>query len=373
MRQNSELLKRLTFYGGPVAVLASVILVAGFVFFPNETYPSYLNGFLFWLGITLGCLPLLMMHHLTGGRWGSPLRPFFKAGIATLPLMVLLVLPLFFGLRYLYPWAGLPTFEGTAVLRHRAIYLNVPGLALRTTVSVAVWLAMAWSLVWRPIPREEPSSRLRAGLQLTCGLGLVFFTIVTSFTLIDLLMAIEPAWYSSVFPAIVLNGQVLCALALALLLSLLKEPAQRADDQTLNHTSSLLFAFVLMWAYLSVSQLIIIYAGDLPNEISWYLHRTRGGWLWLASFLVIFQFVLPFALLLFRGIKKSPKILKAIAVMQLVVQAAAMFWYTEPAYRPELRISWTDPIAFLGIGIAWIVVFVWQTRRESHLNASVIS
>ncbi|MBV9490467.1 MAG: hypothetical protein JO069_12200 [Verrucomicrobia bacterium] len=357
--------------GGILSGAALSVMISAFVFSPKYAFPSYLIGFLFWIGITLGCLPLLMIHHLTGGRWGLPLRPFFRAGLATLPLMALLVVPIFLGLRYLYPWAGLPTAEDAKeVLRVRAIYLNVPAVIIRAMVSYAVWLGLTWLLLWQPLPDEARPAKLRARLQLTSGLGLVVFTVVTSFALIDWLMAIEPTWYSSIFPAIVLNGQVLCSLALALLLSLHRFGASRPDDEQLNHISSLLFAFVLMWAYLSVSQLIIIYAGNLPHEISWYLRRTRGSWFWVAMILALFQFALPFVLLLFRGIKKSPRMLTAIAALQLVVQVVATFWYTAPAYRHALRLTWTDPVAFIAIGVAWVVAFGRQVRREPRRLAN---
>jgi hypothetical protein len=355
-------------YGGVVAAVALLALIAAIVFYPKQAYPSYLFGFLFWIGLTLGCLPLLMMHHLTGGKWGFTLRPFFSAGLATLPLMAALVLPLFFGLKYLYPWAGLPSKHAAEVLRQRAIYLNTPGVIIRTVVSYAVWLGLTWLLVWRPVPAEIQPSRIRSRLQLISGVGLVVFCIITSFTLIDWLMAIEPTWYSSIFPAIVLNGQVLCALALALLLSLPRSNAVRIDDEQLNHISTLLFAFVMMWTYLSISQLIIIYAGDLPHEISWYLHRMRGSWLWVACVLALVQFAVPFILLLFRGIKKSPKIMTAVTVGQLGIQVVAMFWYTAPAYRHALRLTWTDVVAFVGIGVAWVVVFSRQAYREPRLE-----
>jgi hypothetical protein len=363
---NDQNFKRVVRYGSAIVAVALLAMIAGFIFSPKYSYPSYLAGFLFWIGLTLGCLPLLMMHHLTGGEWGFPLRPFFRAGLATLPLMALLVIPLFIGLRYLYPWAGLPSPGVTEVLRQRAIYLNTPAIIIRAIISFAVWLGLAWLLVWRPIPLHLRPGEIRSRLQLTSGLGLVVFSVVTSFALVDWLMAIEPTWYSSIFPAIVLNGQVLGALALGLLLSLPTFRVRPDDSETLNHIANLLFAFVLMWGYLSISQLIIIYAGDLPHEISWYLHRTRGGWLSLALFLVVFQFTLPFVLLLFRGIKKSRKMLAAITITQLAVQAVAMFWYTMPAYRHSLRITWTDPIAFLGIGVAWIIVFSWHIRRHAQ-------
>jgi hypothetical protein len=363
---NNGNFSRVILYGYAIVAVALLAMIAGFIFSPKDSYPSYLSGFLFWIGLTLGCLPLLMMHHLTGGEWGFPLRPFFLAGLATLPLMALLVIPLFFGLRYLYPWAGLPFSGGAEVLRHRAIYLNTPAVIIRSIIFFAVWFGLSWLLVWRPIPPHARPDRIKSRLQLTSGLGLVLFSVVTSFAVVDWLMAIEPTWYSSIFPAILLNGQVLCALALGLLLSLPGFRARSHDNETLNHIANLLFAFVLMWSYLSISQLIIIYAGDLPHEISWYLRRTQGGWLWLALILVVFQFTLPFLLMLFRGIKKSRKMLIAITITQLAVQAVAIFWYTMPAYRHSLRVTWSDPIAFLGIGIAWIIVFSWHVHRYSQ-------
>jgi len=338
--------------GSIVAVAALAALIVGFVVNPRQAYPSYLIGFLFWLGLTLGGLPVLMLHHLVGGKWGFTLRPVFSAALATLPLMTALVLPLFFGLKHLYPWAGLPAEHAAHVLHQRAIYLNTPALIIRTIVYYAVWLGLAWLLVWRPVPAGAQPSKIRARLQLISGIGLVVFCVLTSFTVIDLLMAVEPAWYSSIFPGIVLDGQVLCALALALLLSLPRSKAgrDRLDEEQLNHISTLLFAFILLWAYFSVSQLIIIYAGDLPHEISWYLHRTRGSWLWVAWVVAVVQFALPFLLLLFRGIKKSPKMLLPIAAGQLLIQVIAMFWYTAPAYRHALRVTWTDVAAFVALG-----------------------
>jgi len=361
-------LKRWEFRGSVIAGVALLITITGFVFYPKHTYPSYLIGYLFWTGLTLGCLPLVMLHHLTAGRWGFILRPFFYGELATLPLMALLVLPIFFGLKYLYPWAGLPITDGAEILKERAVYLNAPAVIVRAVLSFALWLGLAWLLVWRGAPPRLRAFPVQSRLQLISGIGLVVFVVVTSFTVIDWLMATEPTWYSSIFPAIVLNGQVLCALALAFLLCLRRSEAKPIESEQLNRISNLLFAFVLIWTYLSVSQLIIIYAGNLPHEIVWYRHRTSGNWLWIALFLVTFQFILPFILLLFRGVKKSAKILTAITAMQLTVQAVAMFWYTAPAYRHTLRLDWTDPVAFVGIGAAWAIVFGRQVRRQPHLE-----
>jgi hypothetical protein len=365
---NNHYSQRADRYGSIVAVAGLLVLIAGFVFSPKEAYPSYLIGFLFWIGLTLGCLPLLMIHNLTGGKWGFPMRPFWTAGLGTLPLMTLLAVPLFFGLKYLYPWAGLAFSHGAEVVRQRAIYLNTPGVVLRAIISFAVWIALAWLLVWRPRRRTTGAGITRPRRDLISGLGLVLFAVVTSFAFIDWLMAVEPAWYSSIFPAIVLVGQILCALAFGIFYSLPKFYEYPDSRVVLNQAANLLLTFVLMWTYLSISQIIIIYAGDLPHEIGWYLRRTRGGWLWLGLSLAVFEFGLPFVLLLFRRVKKSRNMLITITLMQLAAQAIAIFWYTAPAYRHVLRLRWTDPIAFFGIGLAWLLIFRWQARHEPEFQ-----
>lgn len=350
--------------GSVVAAAALFATIGGFLFYPKDSYPSYLTGCLFWIGLTLGCLPLVMLHQLTGGRWGLILRPFFRCGLATLPLMTLLVIPIFFGFKYLYPWAGLPVTHGAEVLRERTAYLNAPSVIARAILAILLWLILAWVLVWRRDPAKSVDGAPR--LQLISGIGLVLFAVITSFAIIDWLMAIEPTWYSSIFPAIILSGQVLCALAMAIFLSVRRFGAPPVDSAVLNQIGNLLLTFVLLWAYLSVSQLIIIYAGDLPHEISWYQHRTRAGWLWVALLLVAFQFFLPFALLLFRGVKQSPRILTMISFMVLTMQAIAMFWYTAPSFHHAFRVTWTDPVAFVGIGAAWVTIFKWRMHRETQ-------
>jgi hypothetical protein len=367
---NNENPQRADQCGSIVAVAGLLALIAGFVFSPKDAYPSYLTGFLYWIGLTLGCLPLLMIHNLTGGKWGFPMRPFWNAGLGTLPLMTLLVVPLFCGLKYLYPWAGLAFSHGAEVIRQRAIYLNTPGMVVRAVVSFAVWIGLAWLLVWRSMRRTGEADKARSRTDLISGLGLVVFAVVTSFAFVDWLMAVEPAWYSSIFPAIVLVGQILCALAFGFFYSLPKFYERPDSGELLNQVSNLLLAFVLMWTYLSISQIIIIYAGDLPHEIGWYLRRTRGGWLWLGLSLAVFQFGLPFVLLLFREVKKSRYMLITITLMQLVAQAIATFWYTAPAYRHVLRLRWTDPVAFFGIGLAWLLIFRRQARREPEFQTN---
>ncbi len=352
-----------------IAVPLAVVLVGGgLVLAPREMFPSYLAGFLFWLGLSLGCLPLLMLHHLTGGRWGFLLRPFLNAGTATLPWMALLLLPVFFGFGHLYPWAG-DHAAADPLLRQRAIYLNPVGVIGRAALCFGVWTFLAWRLVWRPVPPGADPGAVRRSLQTTSGVGLVVYFVVASFAVIDWLMALERAWYSSIFPAIVLDGEVVAALALCLLLSLRRRVRSKADEEGIHQIAGLLFAFVMMWAYFSVSQLIIIYAGNLPHEIGWYLRRIQGGWLGVGLFVVAFHFAAPFCLLLFRRIKGSARALVGVTSLVLLAQATAVFWYAAPTFRPVFHVSWSDPLAWVGIGALWTVVFSWNVHRQAAAPA----
>jgi hypothetical protein len=345
-------------------------LVAGISLFfaPARVYPSYLIGFLFWMGLTLGCFPILMIYYLVGGIWGIPVRRFLEAGIGTLPLMAGLLVPLLFGFGYLYKWAQPESFRADLLLQHKQLYLNLPALIIRMTVFFCFWGALGFLLLrWsrREMTTTEP--RPLIVLRRISAPGLVLFGLVTSFASIDWVMALEPDWYSSIFPLIILMGQILSALALSIILSakLVFDSQEPTPDQ-LNQLSDLLLAFVMLWAYMSISQIIIIYAGNLPHEIVWYLHRMRGGWLPVSWLLAIFAFTVPFVLLLFRQLKRAPAWACAIAGGLLITQAVCVFWYVAPSFRSSLSLDWIDPFTFFGIGGAWVVIFTHRLRHNGR-------
>lgn len=348
--------------------LAGLLLFAILVWvWPARVFPSYLMSYLFWIGLTLGCYPVLMIYHLVGGKWGLAVRPFLEAGLGTLPLMALLNLPIFFGLQRLYHWARPHEAMADRIARQREIYLNLPAFAVRTVLFFVLWgllasLLLKWSR--RQLLEENTDATLR--LRAISGPGLVVFTLVTTFAYVDWVMALEPDWSSSIFPVIILIGQILCALAFGVVL--LTVMRQRASEpmtrEDFNHLGNLLLAFVMMWTYVSFSQLLIVYAGNLPHEIHWYLHRMRGGWIWVALVLLVFQFFVPFIFLLFKSIKRSGSSLGWLSAAMLVVQVIAVFWYVGPTFRPTVSVDWLDPIGFAGIGGAWLAAFTRELDRQ---------
>jgi hypothetical protein len=339
----------------------------------RQFFISYLVGYTFWLGLSLGCMGVTMMHHLTGGRWGFVTRRFLEAGFMTLPLMALLFVPLLFGLHTLYPWTQPGLWGPSHALQLKAIYLNTHGFCIRATIYLAIWLVMAfylrrWSLAQEDTDDTAPTVRLRA----LSGPGIVIYPVIATFAFVDWVMTIEPKWYSTMFPVIILIGQVLSAFAFTtLLLAWFRDdpPFQGIVNRThLHDLGNLLLAFVVFWTYVSFGQLLIIYSSNLPQEIDWYLHRIAGGWRVVIGVLTLFHFFVPFFLLLFRVMKQRVARLALIAGLVFAVHMVEVYWTIEPTFFPQgLHVHWLDFAALIGLGGIWLALFAWNLRRHPLL------
>jgi hypothetical protein len=197
-----------------------------------------------------------------------------------------------------------------------------------------------------------------------------------TFATVDWLMSLEKNWYSTMFAVMICIGQVLSALAFVILLvsgatrSPKLGPVISTDD-TLHKIGNLLLAFVMIWAYLEFGQLLIIWSGNLPNEISWYLHRVAGGWRWVSVFLFLFNFLIPFFLLLMRPVKRRAQTLAMVAACILVAHIGAVWWTITPSLHPQhFHFTWWAILTFVGIGGIWSATFLWnlQGRPAVPLN-----
>ena len=351
------------------------LLACGIGAFVNtrQFFISYLFAVLFWLGLSLGCLCVAMIHHLTGGRWGDVSRRFMEAGYMTLPVMGILFLPLFAGLRQIYEWAGQDGVAHIPALAFKAHYLNATGFAIRAVVFFAVWIWMASSLRKWSRQQDEttdvaPTQRARS----LSGPGVIIYALTVTFAWIDWLMSLEPDWYSTMAAIIICAGQILATFALVILmLSWFRNQspfAEVVEEGQFHQLGNFLLTFVMFWTYVCFGQLLIIWSGNLPKEIGWYLHRVAGGWNWVATFLALFNFFLPFFLLLFRASKKKPQALRVLAGVVFVCQLINSWWLVEPSFfKTGLHIHWMDFAAPVGIGGMWLAAFAWQLKRAPLL------
>ncbi len=334
----------------------------------DQVLHSYLLAFLYWMGIALGCTAVLMLHHLVGGGWGVIIRRFLESAARTLPLMALFVLPILFGTARLYEWAG-PAAESDALLKSKSAYLNVPAFRGRTLLYFAVWLALAYFLNrWSREQDQSGAPAILRRLRVLSAPGLILYGLTVSFAAVDWVMSLEPHWFSTIYGMLFMAGQGLAAFAFAIAMTMLmfNEPplSELLTKTRLRDLGNLTLAFVMLWAYLAFSQFLIIWSGNLPEEISWYRTRLRGGWAVVAVFLLVFHFVLPFLLLLSRDVKHRIRLLGILAFAILAVRFLDLFWLIEPAGRSAgLYVHWLDVALPTAMGGIWISVFISQLRR----------
>jgi hypothetical protein len=355
-----------------VGALLFTLFVAGMLIDRAQFFHAYLVGFIFWTGITIGSLALLMLQHLTGGAWGLIIRRVLEAATRTLPLILLLFIPLVVGLKQIYPWTNRAEMNQVPALREKAAhYLNPPFFIGRALVYFAIWSLLAVLLNWLSLQQDRTAdSKLRKRFQVVSGPGLGILILTITFASIDWVMSLDPAWSSTIFGLIFVASWSLSALAFGILtMSWLakREPMNEVVRPSHFHDwGNLLLALVMLWTYFAFSQYLIIWSGNLPEETVWYVARNHGGWGAIALGIVILQFAFPFMTLLSRATKKSSQKLALLAVLILVMRIVDVIWLIEPSYnREQFHVSWMDIVAPLAMGGLWLATFAWQLQKRS--------
>jgi hypothetical protein len=362
-----------------IALLAGigglVLCIGGLLLDAQRVYAAYLVAFLFWLGISLGSLAWVMIYHLTGGNWGLVIRRLLEASGRLTLLAVLFFLPLLPGLDDLYVWMRPAAVQADALLQHKQPYLNLPFFLARAVFYFIVWALLAWQLNrWSRQQDRSQEPTLVDRLRRLSGPGLAVYGLTITFAGVDWVMSLEPDWFSSIFGVLVAAGEALSALALTtMVLAWLAAYPPLSTVVTRQHfgdLGNLMLAAVLFWAYIAFAQFLIIWSGNLPEEVTWYLHRLEGSWQAWALFVLLFGFALPFAALLSGRLKRRARLLTIIAATLLVAQWAHLHWLVVPVVQPGgLSLHWLDLAAWIAVGGLWVAGFLWQLRRETLLSS----
>ncbi len=347
-----------------VGIIGIVALLLGFfTTTPQQFLRSYLVGFLFWNGMALGCFGLVMIQYMTGGAWGMVIRRALEAGTRTWMLCALLVLPILLGVHQLYSWAQPEIAMHDRVIQDKAFYLNVPFFIIRAVLYYVIWgtiitLLNRWSLE----QDRTGDINLAKKLETLSGPGIVIYAFTMTFAITDWVMSLTPHWFSTIFGLLICVGQTLSALALivatTVFLAQFKPLSSIITKRHLHDLGKLLLALTMLWAYLSFSQLILIWSGNLPEEITWYIDRLNGGWQYVGAILLLFHFGFPFLMLLSQALKKNPKTIQRIAIYIIIVRIIDIFWLVEPDFSgSHFQIHWLDVVAPIGIGGLWLAYF----------------
>ncbi len=354
--------------------LASLVFCAILGFHdPVQFFRSYLLAFVFFIGLPLGCSAILMLHYLIGGTWGFPLRRPLESGIRTFYLMAVLVVPILFRLRTLYSWADPLKVHSDPLLQYKQFYLNVPFFLTRAVIYFVAWLLLAYFLTkWSRQQDETGDPELTQRLQKISAPGILIFGLTVTFACVDWVMSLEPTWFSTIYGMIFMVTEALAAMALVTVAVILLARRQvfsgLVTPLILNDYGNLLLTFTMLWAYLSFSQYLIIWAGNLRDEISWYIVRARGPWTPVAIALIVFHFMVPFVLLLMRFVKRRAASMGWLAAGLIVMSFVDIYWLTVPAFEPSgPEFHLTDWLAVIGFGGLWLWRFLSQMRGRPAL------
>lgn len=356
-----------------LGVIGLILLAVGFFLDPIALFPAYLVGYIFWLQIALGCMVITMIWNLTGGGWGYVTQRLLRAGMLTLPVWAVLFVPMLLGLPVLYEWARPEVVAQDELLQHKLPYLNVPFFVGRAVLYFVIWIGLAllldrWS---KPLDQQPENMKLARRLRSLSGLGLGVFGLSITFAAIDWMMSLEPHWFSTIYGIMFGVGAIAAAYAfVAVALAWLVKGRPFAGTVTtlnVNDLGNFLLAGVMLWAYIALSQYLIIWSGNVAEATPWYFRRTNGGWEVVGLVLTGLHFVLPFLVLLSRSIKRSIRLLVNVAALVVVMRVVDLYWLIIPAFHEQFYLDWLIIVAPIGLGGLWLAAFFWNLQQTSLL------
>jgi hypothetical protein len=378
--QAPESVSRLQKRAFTVGLIALLLGLTGAVRAPGLFYQAYLMSFMLVLGLAVGSLGLLMLQHLTSGHWGIIIRRSLESATRTLPLLALAFLPIaIFGMQYLYNghgdekgWLNAPTTGEGALSDFQKGYLTTHGLFgfyTRAVLYFAVWLALMF--IFNILSKQQDTNRedrvLRRRLIMLAGPGIILYVFVMTFAAIDWVMSLSPHWASTIYGFLFVAGQLISSMSLMIAVVVLlarTEPFSSVlQERHLHDLGKLLLAFVMLWAYFDFSQLLIIWSGNQPEEISFYRTRLYGGWGVVAVIVVIFHFFVPFFLLLSRDLKRKAKVLPKIAMWLIFMRLVDLYWMTRPEFTSRALPTWLDLVLPIAFGGLWLGFFAFNLKQ----------
>jgi hypothetical protein len=347
-----------------IGIVFWVIAIIGALLRPDQFFRGYLLSFMAWLGVTLGSMSILMIRHLTGGGWGTVIRRVMGAAMRCIPLMTIFFIPILFGLPYLYIWARpLGTISDVHLREHlqdiTRSYLSIKFVIVRAAVYFAIWNLFSFLLTKWSREQDEPNppNNTRKFKALS-GPGLVIYAFTISFAAIDWVMSIDPSWISTIYGLILLIGEVLSAMCFAVVVERILVNYKPMSDWLIpdfvHDHGKWMLTFLMLWAYFSFSQLLIIWAGNLPDEITWYFRRFHGGWPIAGVLLIFGHFIVPFVLLLSRPFKRDIRKLVWLAVWLMLMRWVDLLFIIEPNYSPTITVTWADIVIPIAMGGIWM-------------------
>ena len=371
---------RLQSGGIVVGGVALLVAIFGAMKSPADFYHSYIFSYMLILGLTVGSLGLLMLQHLTGGIWGIVIRRPLEAASRNLWLMLILFIPIVMGMKYLYSgnesetgWLNAPKEGEHALTSWQQGYLTSGGFLTRAVIYFVIWIGLMlvfnnWS---KQQDQESSGEGLKQRLKTLAAPGVILYILAMTFAAIDWVMSLSPRWASTIYGFLFVAGQAISAMALMIAVIVLLAGSDPFHEiikkRHLHDLAKLLFAFNMLWAYFAFSQLLIIWSGNQPEEITFYRSRLNGQWGVVAVMVLLFSFAIPFLLLLSRDVKRTASVVSKIAVWMIFMRLVDLYWMTRPEFTSRAVPTWLDivvPIALIGL---WLGFFAMNLKQRPLL------
>jgi hypothetical protein len=383
-----------------IVAAVAIVLTIPFAFNhegKNHILRAYLMGYMTCFGFAGGGLVVLMLQHVTGGKWGLLLRRPLEAMTRTIWLVGLMFVPIVLFWKHLYQWAAFPTagavaqalsnhavtLEQAMTLNAKRAMLNPTAVIIQTVIIFAILLTFTyflnkWSLQRDADPdrgTERSFQRWRTKFENLSGPGILIYVFCLTAGAIDWIKSLDITWYSSIWGLQFLVGQGYAVLALGILTVILLsrfEPMKTMLRVTEQHDlGKLAFAFTMLNIYLTFAEFLIIWSGNVPDEIPWYLNRIHGGWWYVCSADFIFHWLIPFCLLLSRDLKRNKKKMVWLASWMIFARCVDMFWLIEPNFADAAgNLHIHDNIGILAyITVPLAVISLWAAYYLTQLQA----
>ncbi len=357
-----------------IGLLGLAVSGIGLVVDATHFYFSYLVAFVFWVTLSLGGLFFLMVNHLTGAKWNIVIRRLTEGASATFPIMLVLFIPVVFGLHELFHWTHAEEVATDVVLKGKAGYLNTPFFLIRTAAYFAIWILVSRWLIKTSLDQDRVghSEQLRQRFVKISAPGMILFAFSITYASFDWLMSLDAHWYSTIFGAYIFAGAFLSSLAFIIVAGvMLRRSNVLANIISLDHYHDLakfVFAFIIFWTYMAFSQYFLIWYGNLPEENYWYLYRWDNSWTIVSLIIIFGNFVIPFVGLITRAAKRSMVFLPLMSIWILLMHWVDIYWLVMPThYRTGINLSWIDVTTFIGIG----GIFLWYFWRHFTAHPTI--
>lgn len=348
-----------------VMVIGAAASLVGLVVDRRQFFHSWLTAYMYWFTLAAGGLFFTMLHHLVGATWSVVLRRLAENIMRLLPFMLIAFVPIAFGMHDLFHWSHADAVATDALLQWKSGYLNIPFFLARAIIFFAVWAVLSRLLAASSLKQDGGHTpALARRFRRTSAPGMILFAVTMTLAAFDWLMSLDAHWYSTIFGVYIFAGALVAVLSFLPLISIcLRSRGVLAETITVAHyhdMGKLLFAFVIFWAYMAFSQYFLIWYGNIPEETIWFLHRWEGSWKAVSLLIVFGHFVIPFFILITRGAKRNPAVLRIFAIWLLIMHWVDLYWVVMPGLHPHgAHLSWLDVSTMMAVGGAFLALF-WR-------------